>query len=61
MLRPEPFVTCCRFIRRTKTRISAAGKTYYTFRLVASQGVWDKVRQRTLLNLGRIYFNTENE
>ena len=39
------------FVCRTRTR-SRAGKQYFTFRLVRSQRVGDKVRQRTLLNLG---------
>ena len=39
------------FVRRTRTR-SRDGKSYFTFRLVRSQRVGDKVRQRTLLNLG---------
>ena len=39
------------FIRRTKTR-SAQGHDYFTFRLVESVRIGDKVRQRTLLNLG---------
>ena len=30
-----------------------AGEAYYTFRLVASKRIADKVRQKTLLNLGR--------
>jgi transposase len=41
------------FIRQTKTSTSSAGETYFTFRLVASERVGNKVRQRTLLNLGR--------
>jgi transposase len=41
------------YIRQTKTSTSAAGESYYTFRLVASERVGGKVRQRTLLNLGR--------
>jgi len=41
------------FIRRTKIGTSTADKAYYTFRLVASKRVGDKVRQQTLLNLGR--------
>jgi transposase len=44
------------YIRQTKTSTSAAGESYYTFRLVASERVGDKVRQRTLLNLGRNFF-----
>ncbi len=39
------------FVCRTRTR-SRDGKHYFTFRLVRSQRVGDKVRQRTLLNLG---------
>ena len=41
------------YIRQTKTSTSAAGASYCTFRLVASERVGGKVRQRTLLNLGR--------
>ena len=41
------------YIRQTKTRSSKTGEDYYTFRLVASERVGTKVRQRTLLNLGR--------
>ena len=41
------------FIRQTKTGSSADGKVYYTFRLVASKRIGNKVRQQTLLNLGR--------
>jgi transposase len=41
------------FIRQTKTSTSATGESYYTFRLVASERIGDKVRQKTLLNLGR--------
>ena len=39
------------FIRRTRTRSS--GEHYFTFRLVRSERFGAKVRQRTLLNLGR--------
>ena len=39
------------FVCRTRTR-SRDGKQYFTFRLVRSQRVGDKIRQRTLLNLG---------
>ena len=38
------------FIRRTRTRSNAE---YFTFRLVRSERSGSKVRQRTLLNLGR--------
>ena len=41
------------FIRRTQTRSTASGERYFTFRLVRSERVDSKVRQRTLLNLGR--------
>ena len=41
------------FIRKTKTRSSVSGDDYFTFRLVASERVGTKVRQRTLLNLGK--------
>ena len=39
------------FVRRTQTR-RTDGQTYYTHRLVNSQRIGSKVRQRTLLNLG---------
>ena len=41
------------YIRRTKTRSTAHGESYYSHRLVRSERVGTKVRQRTLLNLGR--------
>ena len=41
------------FIRRTKTRTTASGESYYTHRLVCTERSGEKVRQRTLLNLGR--------
>jgi transposase len=41
------------YIRQTKTRNSTTGEAYGTFRLVASERTGTKVRQRTLLNLGR--------
>ena len=40
------------YIRRAKTRTTENGETYYAYRLVESERVADKVRQRTLLNLG---------
>jgi len=40
------------YIRQTKTRSAKSGDDYFTFRLVASERVGTKVRQRTLLNLG---------
>ena len=39
------------FIRRTRTR--SIGDNYFTFRLVRSERTGSKVRQHTLLNLGR--------
>jgi hypothetical protein len=41
------------FIRRTKTRQTTTGEAYFTHRLVRSERVGERVRQRTLLNLGR--------
>jgi hypothetical protein len=41
------------YIRRTQTRNSATGESYHTHRLVRSTRVGGKVRQITLLNLGR--------
>jgi len=41
------------FIRTTPTRNTATGETYITHRLVESRRVGAKVRQVTLLNLGR--------
>jgi transposase len=41
------------FIRRTTTRRAASGETYHTHRLVESRRIDGKVRQATLLNLGR--------
>jgi len=41
------------FIRCTTTRSNASGEPYKTFRLVESERVGGKVKQRTLLNLGR--------
>ena len=41
------------FIRRTQTRSARSGEAYFTFRLVRSERIGSKVRQRTLLNLGR--------
>ena len=40
------------FIRRTKTRSAEGGKVYYSYRLVRSERSGERVRQRTLLNLG---------
>jgi transposase len=41
------------FIRKTATRSKSAGESYFTFRLVTSERTGKKVRQITLLNLGR--------
>ena len=48
------------FVRRTQTRRSDSGETYHTHRLVRWERVGGKVRQRTLLNLGR-HFDIERE
>ena len=41
------------FIRRTRTNSTASGEAYFTYRLVRTQREGAKVRQITLLNLGR--------
>ena len=41
------------FVRRTQTRATADGQRYFTHRLVRSERCGARVRQRTLLNLGR--------
>lgn len=41
------------YIRQTKTSNSPTGEAYCTYRLVASERIGDKVRQKTLLNLGK--------
>jgi transposase len=43
------------FIRCTTTRTKKTGETYKTFRLVESERVSGKVKQRTLINLGRYF------
>jgi len=43
------------FIRCTTTRTKKTGETYKTFRLVESERIDGKVKQRTLLNLGRYF------
>lgn len=48
------------YIRQTKTGTSSSGDIYYTFRIVTSQRVNGKVRQKTLLNLGR-YFSLDKD
>ena len=41
------------FIRRTRTNNTATGEGYFTFRLVRGERIAGKVRQITVLNLGR--------
>lgn len=41
------------YIRRTQTRSNATGEPYFTYRLVRSERIAGKVKQVTLLNLGR--------
>jgi len=48
------------YIRRTKTRNTSTGEGYFTHRLVCSQRIDGKVRQRTLLNLGR-HFDVDQD
>ena len=43
------------FIRCTTTKTSKTGETYKSFRLVETQRVEGKVKQRTLINLGRYF------
>lgn len=43
------------YIRQTKTSNATSGEAYFTFRLVASKRIEGKVRQQTLLNLGRTF------
>ena len=49
------------FIRQTKTGASTEGEPYFTFRLVSSERIGGKVRQRTLLNLGRSFSLSREE
>jgi len=42
------------FIRQTKTNNSSTGEAYFTHRLVRGERIGGKVRQITVLNLGRI-------
>jgi len=46
------------YIRRTQTRNTSTCERYYTHRLVRSERVGGKVKQITLLNLGR-HFDVE--
>lgn len=41
------------YIRRTQTNNSSTGERYFTYRLVRGERVGEKVRQITLINLGR--------
>src|SRR5664280_3387299 len=41
------------YIRRTQTRSNATGEHYFTYRLVRSERSAGKLKQVTLLNLGR--------
>ena len=41
------------FIRQTRTRNTATGEGYFTYRLVRGERTGGKVRQITVLNLGR--------
>ena len=41
------------YIRCTTTRTKKTGETYKSFRLVESERIDGRVKQRTLLNLGR--------
>jgi transposase len=41
------------YIRRTQTRSTASGETYFTYRLVRSERHGQKVRAVTVMNLGR--------
>jgi hypothetical protein len=49
------------FIRRSPTRNKATGESYFTFRLVRTERVGGKVRQVTLLNLGRHFPLAQDE
>jgi len=45
------------FIRRTTIKSRRTGEPYYSYRLVESIREGARVRQRTLLNLGRHFVN----
>ena len=49
------------FIRRTTIKTRQSGAAYYTYRLVENQRVGGKVKQQTLLNLGRHFSVPESE
>jgi transposase len=48
------------FIRQTRTRNKITGEGYFTFRLVRGERIGGKVRQITVLNLGR-HFSVKQE
>lgn len=48
------------FIRRTSIKSRRSGEPYYTYRLVESVRDGEKIRQRTLINLGR-HFDVPRE
>ena len=49
------------FIRKTKVKNKSTGNSgYYTYRIVESERIGSKIRQRTLLNLGK-HFDTPSE
>lgn len=48
------------FIRRTRTNNTALKESYYTYRLVRGERIGGKVRQITVINLGR-HFSIEQE
>ena len=48
------------YIRRARTKSTATGESYFSHRLVRSERIGGKVRQVTLLNLGR-HFPTKQE
>lgn len=48
------------YIRRARTKSTATGESYFSHRLVRSERIGGKVRQVTLLNLGR-HFPTRQE
>jgi hypothetical protein len=43
------------YIRRTTIKSRQTGEPYYTYRLVESIREGERIRQRTLLNLGRYF------
>jgi len=49
------------YIRRTKTKSSATGESYFSYRLVQSNRIGIKVKQQTLLNLGRHFDVPQDE